>query len=80
MKKLLIAGFLLLNTFTPQVIALNPTSAITVRAEKVAYNVKTQKVHKLSCSSAQVCTKNCITIERKEAYNRGGVPCKKCGG
>lgn len=49
-------------------------------SELVAYNVKTHKVHKLSCRWAKKCTRNCITIKRSEAYNRGGVPCKVCGG
>ncbi|MFA7659115.1 MAG: hypothetical protein WCY19_06760 [Candidatus Gastranaerophilaceae bacterium] len=80
MKKILIGLFIILNTFTPQYVVLNSAVAIEARAEKVAFNTKTYKVHKLSCPSAQVCTVNCVTIERKEAYQKGGIPCKKCGG
>lgn len=49
-------------------------------AQTVIYNVKTGKIHKISCPAAQKCTVNCIKIEKKEAQARGGVPCKKCGG
>ena len=49
-------------------------------SEMVAYNVNTHKVHKLSCVWAERCTKNCITIKRADAYSRGGVACKVCGG
>lgn len=48
--------------------------------EPVFFNVKTYKVHKPSCHWAMQCTKNCIKIKRSEAYKRGGVPCKVCGG
>jgi len=51
-----------------------------VFAEPVMFNVESQKMHKISCSSAKKCTVNCIKIERKEAVKRGGVPCKRCGG
>lgn len=49
-------------------------------AEPVSYNTETQKVHKVSCKFAQKCTKNCIKIDRKDAYSKGGKPCKSCGG
>lgn len=49
-------------------------------AESVMYNTQTHKVHKVSCPHAKKCTKNCIKIEKKDAYNKGGVPCKTCGG
>ena len=48
--------------------------------ELVAFNTKSLKFHCLSCEWAQKCTKNCITISRSEAIERGGVPCKVCGG
>ncbi|MFH1653526.1 MAG: hypothetical protein ABIE74_05675 [Pseudomonadota bacterium] len=48
--------------------------------EEVFFNKKTHKVHKLSCEWAHRCTKNCIKIKRADAFNRGGVPCKVCGG
>ncbi len=49
-------------------------------AETVVYNTKTGKFHSLNCQWAQKCTVNCIKIDRKEAVQRGGVPCKVCGG
>ncbi len=49
-------------------------------AENVMFNVETKKVHKVSCPHAQKCTKNCIKIDRKDAYHQGGKPCKTCGG
>ena len=48
--------------------------------DMVAFNTQTYKVHKLSCIWAVRCTKNCIAVPRTEAYKRGGVPCKVCGG
>ncbi len=51
-----------------------------VFAETVMYNTQTQKVHKTNCPHAKKCTKNCIKMERKDAYNKGGKPCKVCGG
>lgn len=56
------------------------TAAIDRNSEPVAFNTQTHKVHKLSCIWAERCTKNCITIKRSEAYSRGGIPCKVCGG
>lgn len=55
-------------------------SAPPVFAETVVYNVETHKVHKVTCSHAQKCIKNCVKIDRKDAYNQGGKPCKTCGG
>lgn len=60
------------------VIGIN--SGNVVFAEPVMYNTQTQKVHKTNCVHAQKCTKNCVKIERKDAYNKGGKPCKVCGG
>ena len=56
------------------------TAALDSGSEPVAFNTQTHKVHKLSCIWAERCTKNCITLKRAEAYRRGGVPCKVCGG
>jgi hypothetical protein len=50
------------------------------QADLVAFNVQTHKVHKLSRTWAKKCTKKCITIPRSDAYKRGGVACKVCGG
>ncbi len=49
-------------------------------AETVVYNTKTGKFHSPSCQWANKCTVNCIKIDRKEAVQRGGIPCKVCGG
>lgn len=81
MKKILIGTiFVYLSIFAPSSITFHPTTAAVVYAEKVAFNQKTHKVHKLYCTYASKCTVNCIIIERKDAYKRGGVPCKVCGG
>ncbi len=48
-------------------------------ADTVVYNTKTQKYHSLNCEWAKKCTVNCIRIERKQAVQRGGIPCKVCG-
>ena len=53
---------------------------VPVQAAQVVYNVESHIYHKPSCASAKRCTKNCIKIEKKEAIQRGGRPCKKCGG
>ena len=42
--------------------------------------INTYKYHKITCKWAKKCTKNCIKIEKKKAQQRGGVPCKVCGG
>ena len=57
-----------------------PIHAEDKSSELVAFNVQTLKVHKLSCTWAKRCTKNCITIPRADAYKHGGVACKVCGG
>lgn len=49
-------------------------------AETVVYNVKTGKYHKPTCQAAIRCTKNCIKIDKVQAKQKGGVPCKLCGG
>lgn len=79
-KKVIISLLLALSIFNPQLITCHETTAIVARAEKVAFNTKTSKVHKLYCKFAKVCTKNCIVLDRKQAYSKGGVPCKVCGG
>ena len=48
-------------------------------ADTVVYNTKTQKYHSPNCEWAKKCTVNCIRIERKQAVQRGGIPCKVCG-
>ena len=54
--------------------------ALPVFADTVVYNTKTGKIHTPGCQHAIKCTVNCISIDRKEAIKRGGVPCKVCGG
>ena len=74
MKKLLIIVALLIA------IPAIPAHSTDRANQTVYYNTKTHKVHKMSCRWAKACTKNCIPLKRKEAYRRGGVPCKVCGG
>lgn len=49
-------------------------------SQTVYFNTKTHKVHKMSCHWAKRCTRNCIPLKRSEAYKRGGIACKVCGG
>lgn len=46
----------------------------------VAFNKNTLKYHCLTCQWAKKCTRNCITISRQQAIDRGGVACKVCRG
>ena len=69
MKKLFII-ILLLNLFATQICF----------ADTVVYNTKTGKIHAIWCKWAEKCTVNCIKLERREAINRGGIPCKVCNG
>jgi hypothetical protein len=46
--------------------------------DTVVFNPRSLKYHIPSCSAAKRCT-HCIPITRREAKNRGGVPCKLCG-
>lgn len=57
--------------------ALYPQSSAD---ETMMFNVQTHKVHKPTCTWAIKCTKNCIPLKRSEAYKRGEIPCKVCGG
>ena len=49
-------------------------------AHSVAYNTNSHIYHSHSCKWARKCTKNCINIDSSEAVQRGGRPCKVCGG
>jgi hypothetical protein len=49
-------------------------------AYDVKFNTKTYKYHNPKCEWAIKCTKNCIKIDSTEAKQKGGVPCKVCGG
>ncbi len=46
----------------------------------VTFNTRTKKIHRHGCKSAKACTVNCVVIDKKEALDRGGVPCGNCGG
>lgn len=52
----------------------------TAQAKSVYYNTNSQIYHKHSCEWAEKCTKNCKTMDHKEAKRRGGRPCRVCGG
>lgn len=54
--------------------------AAPVFADTVIYNTKTGKIHTPGCQYAKKCTVNCVSLDRKEAIKRGGIPCKVCGG
>jgi hypothetical protein len=60
--------------------AVYQVAAEDYSSQPVYFNVKTHKYHKPTCIWAQRCTRNCVMIPRGEAINRGGVPCKVCGG
>jgi hypothetical protein len=45
----------------------------------VLLNTSSLKYHCLNCSAAKSCTR-CIRVKRSEAKQRGGVPCRICGG
>lgn len=62
------------------ILVMNFVFALGCLAETVVYNTKTGKFHSVGCQWANKCTANCIKIDRKEAVQRGGVPCKVCGG
>ncbi len=68
-KVILLSCILFLNSLIP----------LMSLADTVVYNTKTQKYHSLNCEWAKKCTVNCIRIERKQAVQRGGIPCKVCG-
>ena len=61
-------------------IPASPPAGAAQAEEMVAFNTKTFKYHCLSCQWAIKCTRNCITIPVSEAKQRGGIPCKVCGG
>lgn len=61
-------------------IAICINLSLTAFAETVVYNTNTGKFHAVWCRYASKCTKNCISIDKKEAEKRGGIPCKVCGG
>jgi hypothetical protein len=47
---------------------------------EVVFNKQSLIYHRASCSAAQRCTKNCVTVRLSEARARGGRACKLCGG
>jgi hypothetical protein len=48
--------------------------------QTVMFNTHSLKYHHPSCHWAKKCTVNCIRVKRSEAIQRGGIPCKVCGG
>lgn len=48
--------------------------------EIVIYNFQTKKYHDQACMWAKRCTVHCIPLKRTQAIDRGGIPCKVCGG
>lgn len=56
------------------------SSVLPAQAEDVFFNTKSKKYHNFYCRYVQKCTVNCVKITKKEAKQRGGVPCKVCGG
>lgn len=46
----------------------------------VELNTRSHIFHHPECNSARACTRNCVHVRRSEALQRGGVPCKHCGG
>ena len=68
-KVILLSCILFLNSLIP----------LMSLADTVVYNTKTLKYHSPNCEWAKKCTVNCIRIERKQAVQRGGIPCKVCG-
>jgi len=75
-----------IKSFLVGIIVILGLSFVTVSAstsyetQNVAFNTKTYKVHKLNCEWARKWTVNCIIIKRKDAYSKGGIPCKVCKG
>ncbi|MCD8024905.1 MAG: hypothetical protein LUE64_05170 [Candidatus Gastranaerophilales bacterium] len=66
---------------------INPPSVINKEIKTVTnknenfviYNLSSGKYHKESCTWAKKC-QNCIKIPVKEAKEKGGKPCRVCGG
>lgn len=81
MKNLVMMGALVgALTFSLFQMPLGESKLITTASDsdKVVFNTNSSKYHAASCSAAKKCT-HCIEITRKEAKERGGVPCKLCG-
>jgi len=65
----------------PQASRSSPSPVPSQQQEQsVMFNTKSLKYHSPTCQWAIKCTKNCISIPLSEAINRGGIPCKVCGG
>ncbi len=62
------------------VLMIFAAAGVYAASNLVAYNVESQKYHRLDCKWAIKCTKSCIIIYKEDAISRGGVPCKVCGG
>ncbi|MBX9877596.1 MAG: hypothetical protein K2Y22_03985 [Candidatus Obscuribacterales bacterium] len=64
----------------PSGFATLQSASATSPQDIVDFNTHSLKYHDPNCIWAKRCTVNCIKISRKEAKQRGGVPCKVCGG
>jgi len=90
MKKLLMIAMASLMVITSSVMGIaspsyaarsTQSNAVQTQASaKVYFNTQTHKYHDPSCRWAQRCTQHCILIPESEAIQRGGIPCKVCGG
>lgn len=49
-----------------------------VNAETVSLNTKSLKYHNSGCQWYNC--KNCVKMDKKKAVQKGGKPCKVCGG
>lgn len=72
MKKIILSTVLLLTVCG---IAVAYSSS-----DDVYFNTHSYIYHNAACEWARKCTVNCIWVKRSEAINRGGRPCKVCGG
>jgi hypothetical protein len=79
-RKAFVARAYVLAVILFMLFVASPVHSTDRANETVYFNVQNHKVHKMSCVWGQRCTKHCIVIKRAEAYRRGGIPCKVCGG
>ena len=73
-RSFILAAALLALNLAPVPIAFAASDSDTV-----SFNTGSKKYHALSCEAVKKC-KHCIKISRGEAKQKGGVPCKICGG
>ena len=78
MLKELVVVTTLAVTLVQQPVRCERISLQARESDKVMFNVNSLKYHIPSCNAAKRCT-HCIEITRREAKEKGGVPCKLCG-